>query len=218
MQKQTVFSEKTWKAVIQQKTNELEVEFLSRSGVIMSTPIYKQMSIPRLLMHIMKDSPQLYNSPVKKYLKIAKRKYAKTGKRGTFCLVYGSLQDAYEFKAVHNMMWRPFDHEMVRDFSSPPLTQLSSYDVERAYHVLIVVSTKDGKEWKRREMVFSAPPETLAEMAKEEVEEAKQGDNDNNNDATSTSSSSTAPKLSKSARKNAKRRAKLKAQKQNQSQ
>lgn len=183
-----------------------------------------QMSLPQLIMHIMKGAPQLYQEKTtKQYLKIAKRKYKKTGKRGTFCLVFGSLQDAYEYKPVQHMIWRPCDHEMVRDFSDPPLTQISTYDVDRAYHVLIVVSKKDGLAWKRREMVFSAPPETLVELAKEEAEEAKhEGDRSRDNDRdtgnTTTSDNGSAPKLSKTARKNAKRRAKLKAQKQNQQQ
>jgi hypothetical protein len=116
------------------------------------------MTPQQVLMHALKNEP-LLQLPVKKQLKIAKRTYAKKKKRGTFVILYSSVQEAFELRPYHKLVWRPFDHEMVRDFSVPPLQHLTTYPPERAYHVLVVVMKKDGSDFVRRELVFYAPGE-----------------------------------------------------------
>eukprot|EP00457_Paulinella_chromatophora_P014061 gb/GEZN01014438.1/.p1 GENE.gb/GEZN01014438.1/~~gb/GEZN01014438.1/.p1 ORF type:complete len:241 (+),score=31.12 gb/GEZN01014438.1/:58-780(+) len=120
-------------------------------------PVTMQLSIDAVLRRVMMKEPLLDSKHVKKRFKEAQRKTNKTG-RGCFCLVYGSVEDAYNFKPAQQMVWKAVEHEMVKDLcEGGRITRLHTHDTKISYAVLVSVTQKDGSEFITKEMIVSPP-------------------------------------------------------------
>ena len=84
-------------------SDNLAKQIVSASDSKNDSAISSTRTLQLMLMHVCKNEPLLSDMNVKKQLKIAQRHLLKKNKRGTFCIVYDSFENAAECKPYRKL-------------------------------------------------------------------------------------------------------------------